>query len=264
MTTHGNVLSLFSAKHMINQKLKVTKAVRKNRRDASRADRRAVGEADRRDVGQIERPLDDLTVLTQALKSEVWEREILNEQLNFIKDEEKVARHAAFHDPLTGLPNRALFNDRLQHGLELAKRHDRILAVMFLDLDAFKAINDTYGHDAGDNVLLTLSKRFKRNTRSDDTVCRYGGDEFLFLLMEVKNKQAVALIAENLMKIIQKSYIVSNCDSIIRLNITASIGISMYPQDGETADDLIKSADNAMYIAKQTKSSFSFALQVIE
>ena len=229
---------------MIKQKLTAKNAVKKNRLPDGRAERVA----------------EDLSVLALALESEIWEREILQEQLNLVKAQEKVARHTAFHDPLTGLPNRALFNDRLEHSLELAKRHGWTLAVMFLDLDTFKAINDTYGHDAGDSVLHTISTRLKANTRSDDTVCRYGGDEFLFLLMEVKNKQAVEKIAQSLLKIIQQPCIVKKCDSVIRLSITSSMGISMYPQDGETADDLIKSADKAMYKSKKTKSGYSFAV----
>ena len=229
----------------IKQDLTAKKAIRKNRLP----------------VGRAERSAEDLSGLALALESEIWEREILQEQLIFVKAQEKVALHAAFHDPLTGLPNRALFNDRLEHGLEQAKRHGWALAVMFLDLDAFKAINDTYGHDVGDSVLHTISTRLKANTRSDDTVCRYGGDEFLFLLMEVKNKQAVTLIAQSLVKIIQQPCFVSLCNSAIRLSINSSIGISMYPQDGETADDLIKSADKAMYKSKKTKCSYSFAVQ---
>ena len=243
---------------MIKQKLTVEKIVSNNRRAVGRPDRR--DGADRRDSDRAERPAEDTSVLTQALESEIWEREILHEQLHIVEAQEKEARHAAFHDPLTGLPNRALFKDRLEIGLELAKRHCWTLAVMFLDIDAFKAINDNYGHDIGDSVLCTISERLKANTRSDDTVCRYGGDEFLFLLMEVKNKQAVEKIAQSLLKIIQQPCIVRKCNSVMQLIINSSIGISMYPQDAETVDDLINSADKAMYKSKKTKSSYSFAV----
>ena len=210
-------------------------------------------------IGRSERAAGVVLALTKILESEIWEREMLQEQLHIIEAQEKEARHAAFHDPLTGLPNRALFRDRLEIGLELAKRHCWTLAVMFLDIDAFKAINDNYGHDAGDSVLCTISDRLKTNTRSNDTVCRYGGDEFLFLLMEVKNKQAVEKIAQSLLKIIQQPCDVKKSESIIRLNITSSIGISMYPQDADTVDDLINSADQAMYQSKKSKSGYSFA-----
>lgn len=209
-------------------------------------------------IGRSQRAAENLSLLTQALESEIWEREILQEQLFFLEEQDKVVRHAAFHDSLTGLPNRALFNDRLNHSLELAKRHDWKLAVMFLDLDAFKIINDTYGHEAGDSVLRTISERLKANTRSDDTVCRFGGDEFLFLLMEVRDKEAVILIAQSLLKIIQKPCFVIACDSVIPICINSSIGISMYPQDAETVNDLIISADKAMYKSKQNKSGYTF------
>ena len=210
-------------------------------------------------IGRSERAAGVVLALTKILESEIWEREMLQEQLHIIEAQEKEAKHAAFHDPLTGLPNRALFKDRLELGLELAKRHCWTLAVMFLDIDAFKAINDNYGHDIGDSVLCSISERLKTNTRSDDTVCRYGGDEFLFLLMEVKNKESVEKIAQSLLKIIQQPCILKKGDSVIQLIIKSSIGISMYPQDGETVDDLINSADQAMYRSKMSKSGYSFA-----
>lgn len=241
---------------MIKQKLTVEKIDCNNRRAVGRLDRR--DGSDRRDSGRAERPTENTSVLTQALESEIWEREILHEQLHIVEAQEKEAQHTAFHDPLTGLPNRALFKDRLEIGLELAKRHCWTLAVMFLDIDAFKAINDNYGHDIGDSVLCTISERLKANTRSDDTVCRYGGDEFLFLLINIKNKQAVEKIAQSLLKIIQQPCVVKNCDSVMQLRINSSIGISMYPQDCETVDDLINSADKAMYKSKLKKSGYSF------
>lgn len=209
-------------------------------------------------IARSEKATKDLISLTQALESEIWEREILQEQLIIVKEKEKAVLHVAFHDSLTGLPNRALFNDRLGHGLELAKRHGWKLAVMFLDLNAFKAINDNYGHDVGDSVLRTISERLKANTRSNDTVCRFGGDEFLFLLMEVSNKHAVGLIAESLLIVIEQPCFIKTYDSVMELSVNSSIGISMYPQDAQTVDDLIKSADKAMYESKKNKSGYSF------
>ena len=209
-------------------------------------------------IGKSERAAGIILALTKILESEIWEREMLQEQLHIVEDKEKEAKFAAFHDPLTGLPNRALFKDRLEIGLELAKRHCWALAVMYLDIDAFKAINDNYGHDIGDSVLCIISERLKANTRSDDTVCRYGGDEFLFLLLEVKNKQAVEKIAQSLLKIIQQPCVVKKSDSVMRLLVNSSIGISMYPQDAETVDDLINCADQAMYQSKKSKSGYSF------
>ena len=126
---------------------------------------------------------------------------------------------------------------------------------MFVDLDGFKGINDTYGHDVGDRVLQTISQRLKENTRDDDTVSRHGGDEFLYLLMEVRDEQVITLITENILKVIQMPCDVGVRDLIIR----ASIGISIFPKDGTTADTLVKRADKAMYHAKKTRSGYSFA-----
>jgi diguanylate cyclase (GGDEF)-like protein len=161
---------------------------------------------------------------------------------------------------LTGLPNRVLFNDRLEHGLEQAKRHGRTLAVMFLDLNDFKNINDSYGHDVGDGVLQTVAGRLKENTRGDDTVSRHGGDEFLYLLMEIQGEQDVTLIAQKIIKAIQAPCSVRVGDINISATVNASIGISIYPKDGTTADTLIKCADKAMYRAKQNRAGYLFAL----
>lgn len=198
---------------------------------------------------------EQLTVVNNALEEEIVERERLEHQLVSVKAQEESARHAAFHDPLTGLPNRVLFNDRLEHGLTQATRHGWNLAVMFVDLDEFKSINDLYGHDAGDTVLQTISKRLKKTTRVDDTVSRHGGDEFLYLLMEINNIRDATLVAKKIIKAIQKPCNIGTRDLVIR----ASIGISIFPKNGKSADDLIKSADKAMYQAKRLKSGYAIA-----
>ena len=198
---------------------------------------------------KVQEASEELSVVNRGLEDEITER-----QLAAATEEEEAARHVAFHDPLTGLPNRALFHDRLEHGLAQAKRHGRALAVMFLDLDDFKNINDSYGHDLGDSVLQTIARRLKGNIRGDDTISRYGGDEFLYLLMEVRNEQDIILIAEKIITAIQAPCDVSVGDLSISLSINASIGISIFPKDGTTADTLIKSADKAMYRAKRNKS----------
>ncbi|MFA6179114.1 MAG: GGDEF domain-containing protein [Candidatus Methylopumilus sp.] len=204
---------------------------------------------------KVQEAAEQLSVVNQALEHELREREMLEHQLVAVREQEESARHAAFHDPLTALPNRVLFNDRLEHGLAQAKRHGWTQAIMFLDLDDFKGINDLYGHDAGDLVLQTISKRLLENTRIDDTVSRHGGDELVYLLMEVEGKQDIVLIAEKIIKTIQQP-----CDiGICKLVINPSIGISVFPGDGELADILIKSADKAMYQAKRTKSGYAFA-----
>ncbi len=200
-----------------------------------------------------------LTVVNRALEGEVRERGLVDHQLAASIEQEEGARYAAFHDVLTGLPNRTLFNDRLEHGIAQAKRHGWTLAVMFVDLDKFKRINDTYGHDAGDIVLQTTARRLKENTRGNDTVSRYGGDEFLYLLTEIHDEKDIAMIAEKIIKTIQVPFNVSVPDLKISPSIGVCIGISIFPKNGTTANTLIKCADEAMYRAKQSKSGYSFA-----
>jgi len=200
-----------------------------------------------------------LTVVNRALEGEVRERGLVDHQLAASIEQEEGARYAAFHDVLTGLPNRALFNDRLEHGIAQAKRHGWTLAVMFVDLDKFKSINDTYGHDAGDIVLQTTARRLKENTRGDDTVSRHGGDEFLYLLTEIHDEKDIAMIAEKIIKTIQVPCNVNVRDLKIRPSIGACIGISIFPKNGTTAYTLVKCADEAMYRAKQNKTGYSFA-----
>ena len=200
-----------------------------------------------------------LTAVNKALADEIEERRKLEHQLVIATEQKEHAFHAALHDALTGLPNRALFNDRLVHGLSQARRHGWNLAVMFLDLDDFKPINDLYGHDAGDCVLRTIAARLKANTRSDDTVSRLGGDEFLFLLMSMHDEKDVQLIVEKILNVIRQPCDVSSGDGAISSCINASIGIAVFPRDGTTADALIRSAGAARYRAKREKSGYAYA-----
>ena len=155
------------------------------------------------------------------------------------------------HDAATGLPNRQLFDDRLTHAIALSKRHDWTLAVMFLDLDRFKYINDTHGHAAGDAVLKEVAKRLLRHARDEDTVCRNGGDEFLCLLMNPQGTANIERISRALSKSIAKPIDMGVARSVI----TASIGVAVYPEDGVTGDELISHADAAMYRAKKAMTS---------
>ena len=184
---------------------------------------------------------------------------MVDHQMAAAMEQEEGARYAALHDVLTGLPNRALFNDRLEHGIAQAKRHGWTLAMMFVDLDQFKRINDTYGHDAGDVVLQTTAQRLKESTRGDDTVSRQGGDEFLYLLTEIHDEKDIAMIAEKVIQTIQVPCNVRIRGLNINPSIGASIGISMFPKNGTTADTLIRRADEAMYRAKQNKCRYLFA-----
>jgi len=162
------------------------------------------------------------------------------------QDDERHATLRALHDSATGLPNRVLFDDRLAQGISLAERHGWILAVMFLDLDRFKNINDDHGHAAGDLVLREIASRLSQYARDEDTVCRNGGDEFLYLLVNPKSRTDVERKAVAVLGDIAQAIAVGGRDLIVR----ASIGIAMYPGDGTTADQLVRNADTAMYRAK--------------
>jgi len=155
--------------------------------------------------------------------------------------------YLAQHDALTDLPNRILLNDRLTQAIALARRQGKQLALMFLDLDRFKHINDSLGHAVGDQLLQSVAQRLTASVRSSDTVCRQGGDEFIILLADVEHAQDAALSAQKILA----ALIVPHRIDQIELHVTVSIGISIYPEDGLDADALIKSADTAMYHAKE-------------
>ncbi|MEX1074499.1 MAG: GGDEF domain-containing protein [Burkholderiales bacterium] len=201
----------------------------------------------------------ELGIVNRALEDEIRDRSMVDLQFAAAEEQELSARHAALHDVLTGLPNRALFNDRLDHGLAQARRHGWTLAVMFVDLDDFKTINDTHGHDAGDGVLRAIAQRLKENTRGDDTVSRHGGDEFLYLLTGIRDEANIAKIAEKIVQVVQAPCDIRLRDSTISARVKASIGISTFPKHGTTAEELINSADEAMFRAKQAGSGVAFA-----
>ena len=155
--------------------------------------------------------------------------------------------HLAHHDFLTNLPNRVLLNDRIAQAITLAKRHSTQLAVLFLDLDNFKHINDSLGHATGDLLLQAVTERLSTCVRSSDTVSRQGGDEFVVLLAECTHEHDAALAADKILAVLAAPYAIETHD----LHVTSSIGISLYPTDGEDAGTLIKNADTAMYHAKE-------------
>ena len=163
--------------------------------------------------------------------------------------------HLAEHDALTDLPNRLLLNDRLARSIALARRYDRRLAVLFLDCDRFKHINDTLGHDIGDQVLRSIARRLSDCVRESDTVSRHGGDEFLILLSEVDHAEDAAVIAEKIVSSLAEPHLIDGHE----LTLTVSVGIALYPEDGEDAQSLIMRADTAMYHAKHTgRNRFGF------
>jgi diguanylate cyclase (GGDEF)-like protein/PAS domain S-box-containing protein len=155
--------------------------------------------------------------------------------------------HSAEHDFLTGLPNRLLLNDRIGQAIALAHRHKNMVAVLFLDLDGFKHINDSLGHPAGDKLLQSVAGRLSDCVRAPDTVSRQGGDEFVVLLQEVKQAEDIAIAARRMLRAVEEAHSIDDHE----LHVTASIGVSLYPDDGLDAETLIKNADTAMYQAKE-------------
>jgi diguanylate cyclase (GGDEF)-like protein/PAS domain S-box-containing protein len=163
--------------------------------------------------------------------------------------------HSAEHDSLTGLPNRLLLNDRINQAIALAHRHSGKVAVLFLDLDGFKHINDSLGHSVGDKLLRSVAKRLLACVRSPDTVSRNGGDEFIIVLQEMERPNQAAITARRVLKAMADPHKVEELD----LHVTASVGVSVYPDDGPDAESLIKNADTAMYQAKASgRKTFQF------
>lgn len=174
---------------------------------------------------------------------DISERMLTEQRLHFL----------AHHDVLTALPNRAMLLERLEQALVHAKRHKTAVAVLFLDLDRFKMINDTLGHDTGDRLLMQLADRLQPCLRQEDTVARLGGDEFTVLLENVLQLTDVSKVATKILEAISRPFIVDKTE----LFVTGSIGISMYPADGETPPVLLKHADTAMYQAKEDGGNIS-------
>jgi diguanylate cyclase (GGDEF)-like protein/PAS domain S-box-containing protein len=163
--------------------------------------------------------------------------------------------HSAQHDYLTGLPNRMLLNDRISQAIALAPRHTNQVAVLFLDLDGFKHINDSLGHPVGDQLLQSVARRLVECVRASDTVSRQGGDEFVVLLSEAEQWEDAAIVATRMLQAVAEAHPIDLHD----LHITTSIGVSVYPDDGRDAETLIKNADTAMYQAKENgRQSYQF------
>lgn len=216
------------------------------------------------DVEQkVEKAADDLELVNIKLTEEIADRidiesELadtktdlaeVRDDLSKAKVKTEEAQQMALQDALTGLPNRASFEQSLDHGLIQAKRHGWGLAVLFIDIDKFKSINDSYGHDLGDQVLLMVANRLKSFVRDEDIVSRWGGDEFVCLLLEVTQEADVTQLAEKMVNRIAEA-----CEFKGHVfSIIASTGIAIYPADGDTSDILFKNADTAMYKAKGTE-----------
>ncbi len=169
--------------------------------------------------------------------------------------QERIQR-VAHHDSLTGLPNRLLFNDRLTQAISLAKRDSRQFALLYLDLDRFKPVNDTLGHTAGDELLQGVAARIRQQVRESDTVARVGGDEFTVILPDIARREEAETVARKIIAALAAPFLLGSQKQSVEIG--TSIGIAVYPADARDADALIKAADAAMYSAKQVGSSFRF------
>jgi diguanylate cyclase (GGDEF)-like protein/PAS domain S-box-containing protein len=171
------------------------------------------------------------------------------------KESQEKLDHLAHHDPLTQLPNRLLFHDRLQHALQRASRVGEQLALLFIDLDRFKNVNDTLGHHIGDELLKQVAKALQDRLREGDTLARLGGDEFIVLLESIDNQYGASLVAEKLVQMFEEPFMVAGHE----LFVTCSVGISLFPDDASDLNMLIRNADVAMYQAKaRGRNGFSF------
>jgi diguanylate cyclase (GGDEF)-like protein/PAS domain S-box-containing protein len=227
----------------------------------ARADRGSIWIYD--DVGAERAAREQLEAARDALERAVAERtaelqaanQKLEAEINERKQAETRAQHLADHDVLTGLPNRRLLEDRLTQALALSYRNRKQTAVMFVDLDRFKNINDSLGHASGDVLLKEVADRLVRQLRVGDTICRIGGDEFVIVLPEIKRSSDAAHVAQKIIETVSQPVPVEERD----LQVTASIGISVFPEDGRDAETLIRNADAAMYHAKETgRANYQF------
>ncbi len=191
----------------------------------------------------ISKPFDLMEVKTRI--HNMLEVRLLYKQL---KQHSRAQESLALHDALTGLPNRRLLMDRLSLGIAHSRRNKSSMAVMYLDLDGFKQINDTLGHDAGDTLLRMVAARLVAAVRQEDTVARLGGDEFVIVLRELSHAEAVVKLASKVIQAISQPYIIQGCN----VSVTASVGVSIYPTHGDEVETLMKSADLALYEAKRT------------
>lgn len=172
----------------------------------------------------------------------------LSNDITHIKEQQERLERMGNYDILTNLPNRSLLADRLSHAMSQCRRHERLLAVAFLDLDNFKAINDSHGHDVGDQLLITLSARMSEALREGDTIARIGGDEFVAVLEDLITIEDCEPLLDRLLKAASEPFTIAD----MKLSVSASIGVTLYPQDNVDADQLMRHADQAMYVAKES------------
>ncbi|UBV45282.1 EAL domain-containing protein (plasmid) [Deinococcus taeanensis] len=198
---------------------------------------------------RVQQRTEELAVANTALRGLTENLELkVRERTMALEASQARLAHQAQHDVLTGLPNRALFQDRVERGLASAAREREMLAVMFIDLDGFKTVNDTLGHAAGDALLREVAVRLQDSVRHNDTVARLGGDEFTVMLLGVQDAQDAALVANKVLRALRQPVVLADGRTA---HVSGSVGVSLYPQDGADAADLQRHADVAMYRAKQ-------------
>lgn len=196
-------------------------------------------------IKEIDLLINNFKSTSQILKNNFKEIQTANNELKYL----------ANHDPLTRLPNRIKFNKELNNALKKANEINSQLAVLFLDLDRFKLINDTFGHDVGDKLLIEISNRLIHILEKNDVVCRIGGDEFTIMIPTIENIEQVSSIAKRILKTLQETYIIDGQE----FSVSTSIGISIFPQDGTDSQELLKKADIAMYRGKENgKNIYQF------
>ncbi len=171
----------------------------------------------------------------------------ITREINELKQNELKLQQQATHDPLTGLPNRYLMNDRLEHLLAGSARNDLIFAILYIDLDTFKSMNDTYGHNFGDALLRSVADRLVKSVRVSDTVARIGGDEFIIILEGLRRAEDVGIAVQKVQGGFSEPFTLEGR----QIRMTASIGTSRYPGDGKDAATLLKIADDSMYLSKK-------------
>jgi diguanylate cyclase (GGDEF)-like protein len=194
----------------------------------------------RRFAAQVLESLDDASAGRERLETELAAAEEAKEEY----------RSLAYHDELTGLPNRTLFHDRLGLAITHSCRSQGHLALLYLDIDDFKGVNDSFGHGSGDRVLVELAGRIRAAVRAEDTVARVGGDEFVVLLAQVTGAGDAARVAGKVLNAVRHPFRVDGHD----VPIAASVGVSVYPDDGACSDDLLRHADGAMYRDKRRQT----------
>lgn len=181
----------------------------------------------------------------------------LEKELTELEQREAQARYLAYHDGLTGLPNRCLLQDRFHQTMSQADRHHKPLALLMIDLDEFKLVNDKLGHANGDTLLQAVALRLASGIRGADTACRYGGDEFVIMLSEIDSPNIATTLAQEICWRLCEPYIIDGHS----IHMAVSVGVAVYPGDGHTFDDLMKQADIAMYRTKGTKHRTSITEQ---